>query len=328
MKQAHAFANANIALIKYWGKNEGCFNIPAVSSLSMTLNDFGTSVSLVASKIHKHQALINNKPASLEVLERLDAYLEQVRCFYPFSGHLHVSSKSNVPFKAGLASSAAFFAALAVALDVALALGLDQKDLSRLARLGSGSAARSIFGGFCGLHGGPGTNHEEAFAFPLEINAKLNLAMVIAIVDEGMKPLSSRAAMNLTKKTSPFFNVFVKDHDKDLELAKNALKTGSFVKLGEAMECSTLKMFATMWTALPSINYWRPQSLALIETVYELRKKHGPKAFFTMDAGPNVKILCEEDFLPTVLKTIIETGYARDLLVAKPGSGAFSSKIL
>lgn len=322
MKQAVAYANANIALVKYWGKNDGPYNIPAVSSLSMTLSGMGTKVMLASSDFSNHVINVQGNDAEPLVKNRVSSYLEQVRAFFPYDGFLKIDSISSVPFASGLASSASFFAATACVLNRALDLNLDVKAQSMLARLGSGSAARSLYSNFAGLHGGFGLNHDEAFAFPLEVHQDLDLAMVIVVVDTHKKAISSTEAMNATKNTSPFFSAFLSSSKNDHDDAILALKTGSFTRLGEIMEHSTLKMFATMWSATPFINYWQPATLSVVNLVLALRKKHGPIAYFTMDAGPNVKILCSNASLPIVTHALAEIFSPQTFHVIKPGAGA------
>lgn len=319
MKKASAYANANIALVKYWGKSDHQKNIPAVSSLSMTLDALGTTVSLDLSCDQFHSLTINDRIIAGAELTRLNDYLEAVRRSYRFDGFFKISSQSSVPIAAGLASSAAFFAALSLTLNQSLELNLNAQNLSILARLGSASAARSIFGAFVGLHGGPIT-HEEAFAFPLENS--LDLALLVAVVSIEKKALSSRAAMNMTEDSSPFFPTFVASHGPDFSGAIEALKQSSFPRLGEIMEHSTLKMHASMWAAKPAINYLHPATLALMNLIYDIRKKHGPIAYFTMDAGPNVKVFCETTNISLVKKIIIDSGLASELIESKPGPGA------
>lgn len=320
MNRSTAYANANIALIKYWGKSEASLNIPAASSLSMTLSHLGTKVTVASIDGLSHQASIINGILRENDLLRLQNYLELVRQYFPFNGFLKVVSESSIDISAGLASSASFFAALATALNTHFNWQLDQQQLSILARMGSASAARSIFGGFAALTGG--VSHEEAFAYP--VSSKLDLAMVLAVVDQRPKPISSREAMNMTKATSPFYRAFIDSQNADFDRAVKALAEGDIAILGELMEHSTLKMFATMWTATPAINYWHTKSLELINMVYQLRKEEG-EIYFTMDAGPNVKIFCPEKKLPTVLTRLACSGLTTDIRTSAPGEG---SKIL
>lgn len=319
MKSATARANANIALVKYWGKSNHDLNIPAVPSLSMTLDGLGTTVSLSPSA-KGHELIIENRLCSPEDSEwlRLADFLEQLRSLYHFPDYFSVKTSATVPYKAGLASSASFYAALSKAFHHALDLKLSNRELSTLARLGSASAARSIFAGFAGLE--VGATHEEAHAFPLF--CPLALSMVLCIVDSGPKYLSSREAMKITSGTSVFFPAFQEHATEDFLRAKKALAEGSLPTLGALMEQSTLKMHASMWVAKPSINYLKPKTLELIEAIYALRKSHGPLAFFTMDAGPHVKVLCEKkdaSFIATSLKNQCPS---IDMCISEPGPGA------
>ncbi|MCA9508043.1 MAG: diphosphomevalonate decarboxylase [Myxococcales bacterium] len=319
MKQASAYANANIALVKYWGKSNQTLNIPAVSSLSMTLDCLGCNVTVEQSTLYRHFLSINGQIASTQDHERLTNYLETVRRIFSFKGFLSIFSQSSVPIAAGLASSAAFYAALSLALDHFFSLKLNHCELSKLARIGSASAARSIFGGFSGLFGGSIT-HDQSFAFPLETN--LNLAMLVAIVCQEKKSISSRKAMNLTKDSSPFYDNFVSSHENDFSKAQTALASGGLEQLGSIMEHSTLKMHASMWTAQPSINYLQPKTLELMNLIYDIRKNHGAIAYFTMDAGPNVKILCELNKLPLIKSIIEQSGLTKALISSQPGKYA------
>jgi diphosphomevalonate decarboxylase len=325
MKPAAAYANANIALVKYWGKNDSDLNIPIVSSLSMTLDNFGTTV-LISSANSTHELLIDGQLVFTGPFLRLVSYLEQIRQLFHYKKYLRIETKSTIPLASGLASSSSFYAALALALNEHLCLDLNQHELSKIARIGSGSAARSIFSGFAGLIGGPNIDHENAYAFPLETNKNLDLAMIIAIISKKEKIISSRDAMNITKKTSPYFASFVENHHDDFTKAMSALKYGAFEELGEVMEQSTLKMFATMWTAIPAINYWHQNTLALVNLVMDLRKDLGAIAYFTMDAGANVKILCQTKNLALVINQIKESLLVDDIRFSRPGRGAYLLK--
>jgi diphosphomevalonate decarboxylase len=320
MKKAVAYANANIALVKYWGKTDHEFNIPAVSSLSMTLDGFGTTVT-VSSQDKEHALQIESTIAP-SATTRLTSYLELIRRLFPYHGFLHITSESNVPYESGLASSSAFFAAVAVAINQYLDLRLDSFELSKLARIGSGSAARSIFPGLVGLYGGLSKTHHDAHAFPVTRHPSLDLAIVLAVVNNSKKSIPSRDAMNLTKDSSPFFHAFIISHEDDFNGAQAALNDNNFEALGSIMEHSTLKMFATMWTAKPAVFYWHPNTLALIDLVYQLRRAHGPIAYFTMDAGPNVKILCRAINQSLIMNTVEQSGLTIGVKSFLPGQGA------
>lgn len=313
-----AYANANIALVKYWGKSNSVENIPAVPSLSLTIDDFGVEVTVATAK--NLSLTINNvpQPNHSSALIRLEDFLSSAKIYYSLPNNISVKSTSNVPFASGLASSAAFFAALSCAIEQLFELKLNQTELSKLARIGSASAARSIFGGIAGLHGGNIT-HDQAFAYPIIFPKDVNFSMIIIKVSYKEKPISSRKAMLATKDTSPFFSQFVNEQESDMENMLLALKDNNLAMVGSIMEHSTLKMFSTMWTAKPAINYWLPESLLIIQSIYQIRKIYGPIVFFTMDAGPNVKLICNkadnikvkkilEKMLPSFTFTILKAG--------------------
>lgn len=319
MKITKAYANANIALVKYWGKSDLVSNIPAVPSLSMTLDNIGTTVTISSSNSKKTHSLIkDNKLVQGPALVRLSSFLENIRLKFSYDGFLKISTDSNVPYGAGLASSAAFFAALVQALNTFYDFNLDAKALSILARLGSGSAARSMMSSFVALLGGP-INDDEAYAF--QVSTKLKLAMIIAILNTKPKAISSREAMILTQQTSPFYPGWQSTAQADFEGALKALRDDDFSRLGIIMEHSTLKMHASMWAAQPAVNYFLPTTLALMNFVLNLRKEYGPIAYFTMDAGPNVKILCEQEKLELILNNLKNTQLCEEIRVSYPGCG-------
>ena len=321
MKITKAYANANIALVKYWGKSDLRSNIPAVPSLSMTLDNIGTTVTLKASYKNAHTLQRENSLGEEKARLRLSSFLENIRSRFPYDGYLDINTSSNVPYGAGLASSAAFFAALTKALDNFHDFNLSPEELSKLARLGSGSAARSMLGGFVGLLGGL-ISHDDACAFPIILNSSLKLAMIVGIVDSKTKALSSREAMILTKQTSPFYKSWLETAQCDFDGAKIALEEGSLSELGVIMEHSTLKMHASMWAAKPAINYFLPATLTLMNLIINLRKIHGPIAYFTMDAGPNIKILCEQAQVDLVKNMLFKSSLCEAIHVSYPGSGA------
>lgn len=282
----------------------------------MTLDGLGTAVELCPTD-GAHSLKIDDIVIDGAECHRLVAFLEHIRDLHPYDNYWAVKTNNTIPIAAGLASSASFFAALALALNEGLSLNLSKEKLSCLARLGSASAARSIFGGFVGLHGGMIDAH-EAYAFP--IKSSLDVVMLLALVKRSKKPLSSREAMNHTAKTSPFYNSFLDAHRNDFLAAQQALKSGDFAGLGQIMEHSTLKMHACMWAAKPAVNYILPMSLTLIECVQKLRAEHGPIAYFTLDAGPNVKVLCQKKDQALVKNALLQI--IPDVLSSKIGSGA------
>ncbi|MDT9698363.1 diphosphomevalonate decarboxylase [Streptomyces sp. P17] len=323
---ATAVAHPNIALIKYWGKRDEHLVLPRVDSLSMTLNVFPTTTSVrLDPDAARDVVTLNGKPAEGEALRRVVHFLDVVR---ERAGQAHravVDSENTVPTGAGLASSASGFAALAVAAAAAYGLPLDATALSRLARRGSGSASRSVFGGFAVWHAGPasGTAQEadlRSYAEPLRVG-DLDPALVIAVVDAGPKPVSSRAAMRRTVDTSPLYEPWAVSSKADLDEMRAALLAGDIETVGEIAERNALGMHATMLAARPAVRYLAPATLTALDRVLRLRQD-GIPAYATMDAGPNVKVLCRRADADRVAEAVRDAVPDGSVHIAEPGPGA------
>ncbi|MEU5691852.1 diphosphomevalonate decarboxylase [Actinosynnema sp. NPDC020468] len=286
---ATAVAHANIALVKYWGKRDAELVLPWTGSLSMTLDVFSTTTTVdLSSPADEDLVTLDDVAVTGEPRRRVVAFLDLVRERAGRTGKAVVRSRNTVPTGAGLASSSSGFAALALAASTAYGLDLDATALSRLARRGSGSASRSVFGGFALWHAG----HDDAssHAEPLP-STGFAPAMVIAMVDTGHKTVSSREAMRRTVETSPLYRPWVDSAAADLEEMRAAVSRGDLEAVGEIAERNALGMHATMLAARPAVRYLSPATVAVLDAVLELRRA-GVAAYATMDAGPNVKILC------------------------------------
>jgi diphosphomevalonate decarboxylase len=295
-----AYAHTNIALIKYWGKRPGSspgLNLPAVGSLSMTLDRFGThtGVSLAdEDRFELNETLISGPEA-----QRVVKFLDVVRARAGRPERAHVWSRNDVPTAAGLASSASAFAALALAASHAYGLPTDLATVSSLARMGSGSAARSLHGGLVLLQRGQRDDGEDCLATALSMPPALQLRLVVVRCGEGKKATGSTVGMDHTAATSPYFGPWVSSHAADLVAAQTAIDRADLAALGEVMEHSTLKMHATTMAARPGFLYFQPTTIAVLQRVWELRSE-GVGAWATMDAGPHVKILCAPADAPRV----------------------------
>lgn len=278
-----AKAHANIALAKYWGKADAVENLPAVPSLSLTLAALCTRTrveldpSLAADELELDGAKTAGRP-----LERIVALLDRVRA--ADAPRARVSSVNDFPTAAGLASSASGFAALAVAANAAYGAGLAPDALSSLARRSSASAARSLFGGFVALPAG------ASAAERVLDGADFPLTMLIAVTQSGPKEVDSTAGMKHTLATSPYYPAWVAHAPVLYAEVRRAVLARDLELLGAAVEQSALMMHASMFAARPALVYFTPATLAAVETVRALRKS-GTLAFYTMDAGPHVKVL-------------------------------------
>ena len=245
--------------------------------------------------------------------KRIISFLSIIRQLSGRDVHFDIETSNNFPTGAGLASSASGFAALTLAANQLLELGLSGKELSRLARMGSGSAARSIFGGFVEMHLDP-----NAFASPLASAESWPLEVVIAVTSEAEKQKGSTQAMQLSRDTSPCYPAWVETHAADIRSAKNAIARRDFEQLAEVAEASCLKMHATIMTSLPPTLYWNPGTLAVMQRVVQLRQA-GTAAFFTVDAGPQVKVFCEPSQGAQVEAALAETPGVLRTLATKVG---------
>ena len=291
MASVRATAHPNIALVKYWGKKTVAGNIPAVPSLSITLDSLTAITELTEAT--SDQFVLNGEEqsgiAADEKLTRFLAYLRERHDVPP----LTISSHNNFPTAAGLASSAAGFAALVTAVNELCELNLNAGQLSELARAGSASAARSIFGGFVGLTG------PRFIAEPIATNEHWPLQVVVAITNTGKKSVSSTEGMTRSAATSPYYSSWLDTAGADYARAHAAINTRNFTELAEVSEHSCLKMHAVMQTTQPPLMYWNPASLACIQKIQDLRAQ-GIDVFFTVDAGPQIKAVCTRDSIDAV----------------------------
>ena len=316
---ATASANTNIALIKYWGKVDEVQAIPATSSLSLTLGGTRTTttVSFDGGDGAADSVTINGSSSSGAELARVSRFLDLVRSRSGITAAATVTSRASVPLAAGLASSAAGFAALAAAASRAAGMDLDDRELSRLARRGSGSATRSIFGGLVRWNAG----HDDASSYAEPVACEIDLAMVVIVLSKSDKPISSTRGMRATMSTSPLFPAWVEASGKDLQVALEAVRVGDLERLGEVVEGNALGMHATMMAARPGIIYWLPQTVAALHGIRAMRQE-GLPVWATIDAGPNIKVLTEGARAEEVAAALRDRLPAAAVSVRRPGGGA------
>ena len=313
--QAIARAQPNIAVVKYWGKRDLDRNLPAVGSISVTLADLYTSMSVTADANLRDDVLLVNGSESRTMLARVSACLDAV--VGKDRPAVRTSSSSNFPIAAGLASSAAAFAALVVAADAAFGLALSGAELARLAGRASGSAARSLLGGFVELE-----NQADAIVVSRLLAAEdWPLCVVIAITAPGPKPVSSGDAMEISRKTSPFYDRWVEQQAADLNEARSAIRERDLQRLGSIAEHNCLKMHSVMWGSRPPMIYWNSATIACMQTVRELQAQ-GVEVFFTIDAGPQLKAICLPQHAATVRAALAATAGVVDVMQSGLGVGA------
>lgn len=311
--KATAIAHANIALAKYWGKADVANNLPAVPSLSLTLDRLRTLTrvevvdTLTADEIVLDGVMLAGRPR-----ERVVALLDRVRSQAKISSFARVTSRNELPTAAGLASSASGFAALALSSSRAYRLSPSEAELSALARRSSASAARSLFGGFVALEAGAESAERVA---PASI---LPVSMVVTMTARGPKAIGSTEGMLHTAQTSPYYAAWLEAAPRLYDEIRRAVLAADLETLGAAMEQSALAMHASMWAARPAVTYFTPVTLAVMARVRELRTA-GTPAFYTMDAGPHVKVLVQTSDAERVAQDLAKVPGVESTLVAGPG---------
>lgn len=323
---AAARAHTNIALIKYWGKRDEKLFLPTSTSLSLTLDALYTDTRVAFDPdIATDELWLSGIKQDEESTAKITRVANLFRDRYGAptdSARIRVDSINHVPTAAGLASSASGFAALAWALrdlfekNYPHVRQMTDRELSTFARRGSGSATRSIYGGF--VEWAYGTNSEDSCAVSLD-DANWDVAMILAAISTSRKKVSSTYGMKHTAATSSFYGMWREASEKDLEIVREGIAQRDIDKVGSAMEANCMKFHATMFAANPPFTYLTSKSFEVIEFVQSLREA-GISAYFTMDAGPNIKILCRAREQKLIHKKIAERFPEITLFDARSGS--------
>ena len=314
-----ASANANIALVKYWGKRDEKLFLPQNNSISMTCSGLNVITTVEFSdKYKENTAVLNNEKLEKENLIK---FIDLIKEKSGTEKKVKIVSKSNFPIAAGLASSAAGYAALTLAASKSSGLNLNEKELSILARRGSGSASRSICEGFVEWYKGEKKDGSDSFAKTIfKKNHWNEFRMITAIVKETKKPITSRIGMSQTVKTSPYYKTWLSTIENDLQKMRIALREKNFTQVGLITEKNCLKMHKTMETTKPPIIYRIKETKQVTNAIQKWRKEI--ECYFTIDAGPNVKVICLEKDLDELNKRLLELNSVIKTIICKPGQGA------
>ncbi len=317
MDKATAVANPNIAFIKYWGHARETLNLPANPSLSMGLAGLTTVTTVeFRSSLTADSVTIDGQRAEPRARERVVAHLDRVRALAGIGEAALVASRNDFPAGTGLASSSSAFAALSLAASRAAGLALDEAALSRLARLASGSACRSVVGGFALWEG---EDDERSFARQVAPSSFWDLRDVVAVVGRRHKGVSSQEGHTLAP-SSPLHRARLEAVPQLLAAALAAIEGRELVALGPVIEMDALAMHAVMMTSRPSLLYWLPATITILQAVRTWRQE-GVEVYFTLDAGPNVHCLCEADQAEEVERRLRRMPGVLDVLASGPGDG-------
>ena len=319
MPTSTAQASPNIAFIKYWGNRDNTLRLPVNGSISMNLDGLFTRTTVdFQGKLSSDALIINGHNVTGKGLDRVSYILDIIRGMADIHDRAEVTTENNFPSGAGIASSASAFAALALAGSKAAGLNLSEPELSHLARRGSGSASRSIPSGFVEWQMGKGD--EDSYAFSIAEPDHWKLVDCVAIVSASHKKIGSTEGHALAP-TSPLQDARVKDAPRRLELCRNAILNRDFVSFASIVELDSDIMHSVMMTSSPALHYWNPASLSVMSAVREWRNE-GLSVCYTVDAGPNVHVICPESESRTVGEKLREIMGVTDVLVAKAGGAA------
>jgi diphosphomevalonate decarboxylase len=333
--KSSVIAPANIAFIKYWGKRDEKLLIPANDNISMTLSDCLTTTtieldqSLTSDHIEvkffnkDYEILDKNSIKSKNVYDQV----ERIRNLAGSNIFVRIKSANNFPADAGIASSASGFAALTSAL--LLVYGLedkfnDKKELSRQIRLcGSGSAVRSVYGGYVEFL--TAEEHEDSYARQIADENHWDLVDIVAIIDEEKKKYSSSSGHNIAN-SSPYFQTRLIEMQKRIADCREAIMTKNFKKLGECIEAESISLHTIMMTSNPPILYWAPGSISIIKELQKWREEDGLLAYQTMDAGANVHVICQAKDQEEVNNRLKNNKFVKWTIVNKPTHGVIRSE--
>lgn len=316
---ATARACSNIAFVKYWGNRDDSLRLPANGSISMNLAGLETITTVQFDPaLPADRLILGGQEQGGGELSRVSRHLDHIRALVGTQTRALVVSHNNFPAGTGIASSASAFAALTVAACAALQIELPERQLSALARLGSGSACRSIPSGYVEWHAGD--SHEMSFAETLAPPDHWPLVDLVAIVSRTPKAVGSTRG-HAVAPTSPLQPARVADAARRLRLCREAILSRDFESLARVIELDALMMHAVMMTSSPTLIYWLPATLRIMQAVQEWRQADLPAAF-TIDAGPNVHVITTAQFRDTVAQKLAQVEGTQDILHAAPGEGA------
>jgi len=322
--KSSAIAHSNIALVKYWGRSRDRnpnLNIPSNDSVSMTKLGISDDIHLqtrttidFSDTYEEDTAILEEEVLTGRIMERIHRVVNPLRKIANIGYKFRMMSENDFPTQAGLASSASGFAALAIAATDALGLDSSKEEISTSARLGSGSAARSIHGGF--VYWNKGDSHETSFARQICGPDEFDMSVVIAIIHEGKKDVTSDVGHE-SAYTSPFDEVRISKSQEQVKDIEKAILSDDFSKVGRISEENCKYMHAVMMTSNPPLFYWHPNTLKLIKSIQRIRKE-SLECFYTIDAGPNVHCLCRHEDIYELKKVLEEMECVEKTITAKP----------
>lgn len=316
--KATAVAPSNIAFIKYWGRKDEVLRLPENGSISMNLSNLTTATTVEFNKNYKEDEIIINNQKEVQDGNRAIKHLDRIRNLAKINLKAKVVTNNNFPTGTGLSSSASGFAALTIAGAKAAGLNLPEKELSILARQGSGSACRSIPNGF--VEWLDGNTSETSYGVSLYPENYWDIVDVVAVVSKNKKEVSTTEGMKLAA-SSPFFSVRRLRMKNKINLIKKYLKDKNFLKFGELVEAEALELHAIMLTSIPSLIYLLPGSLHMMHLVKRWRQE-GLQVYFTVNTGQDIHLICQKKDAEEVSKRALTVPEVQKTILNYSGQGA------
>ncbi|MDO8503779.1 MAG: diphosphomevalonate decarboxylase [bacterium] len=318
MNKETAIAPSNIAFTKYWGRKDEVLRLPENGSVSMCLSNLLTTTTVEFSpKYKKDEVTINGGGLELDEAERITKHLDRVRKLAGINLKAGVVSNNNFPSGTGLSSSASGFAALTLAASKAAGLDLSERDLSILARQGSGSACRSIPSGF--VEWLDGNTSETSYAVQIFPPNHWAICDVVAIVSEGKKEVPTSIGQK-SAQSSPFMEVRNLRMKEKNERVKKYIQEKNFQEFGELIEAEALELHAIMLTQRPPLVYWTPGTLTIMKLVPHWRAL-GLPVYFTINTGQDIHLICQHQDIEKVVSRLKELEEVKDIIINTPGGG-------
>ncbi|MBI3033195.1 diphosphomevalonate decarboxylase [Candidatus Woesearchaeota archaeon] len=326
MMKATSRAHPNIALIKYWGKRNNELILPFTNSLSVTLDNLETVTTVDFSSIYREDLVILNEvellsnSTSFKIIHHIDLIWDFLMN-RPRDIFVKVVSKNNFPTAAGFASSSSGIAALTYATILALHGELSWSQISLLARRGSGSACRSVYGGFVEWHAGK--EHDGRDSYATKVHSEYywpDFRMLVIVLSSQPKYISSREAMAVSVKTSPLFPSWIIRCERDIIDLKKALDLKAFSMLGKIAEENSLAMHAVMEASQPSIIYHTSETQIIISAIQSLRRT-GLNCYLTSDAGSNIQIIALHKDISSILESLKQYPFIQKIITCGVGKG-------
>ncbi|MDH7476117.1 MAG: diphosphomevalonate decarboxylase [Microgenomates group bacterium] len=315
--KATAIAPANIAFIKYWGKKDERLRLPANGSISVNLSNLQTITTVDFSADYQEDIVIINHKKDKKEATRVVEHLNRIRHLAGIKNRAMVVSQNNFPTATGLASSASGFAALTVAAASAASLNLSEKELTILARQGSGSACRSIPDGF--VEWFEGKNNETSYAHSIFPADYWSIRIITITLAYESKEVGSSLGHKLAL-ANPFFKTRLLRINEKIKRIKRLIKEKNFRQFGEMIEREALELHAIALTSDPPIIYWQPETVKIINLI-RLWRKENLSAYFTIDAGPNIFLVCEEKNLNKLIAKLNKIKEIKKIIINSPSRG-------